>query len=41
MLESKPGAIAWGFQPETFADAPPDFVIGEMGELVARVLNGA
>jgi len=33
--------VAWGFQPETFADAPPDFVIGEMGELVARVLNGA
>jgi len=31
MLESKPAAIAWGFQPETFADAPPDFVIGEMG----------
>ena len=33
--------VAWGFQPETFVDAPPDFVIGEMGELVARVLNGA
>jgi len=33
--------VAWGFQPETFADAQPDFVIGEMGELVDRVLNGA
>jgi len=33
--------VAWGFQPETFAEAPPDFVIGEMGELVDRVLGGA
>jgi phosphoglycolate phosphatase len=32
--------VAWGFQPETFADAPPDFVIGEIGELVERVING-
>src|SRR5579862_6529210 len=31
--------VAWGFQPETFAEAPPDFVIGEMGELVERVLR--
>ena len=31
--------VAWGFQPETFADAPPDFVIGEMGELADRVLS--
>ena len=30
--------VAWGFQPETFAEAPPDFVIGEMGELADRVL---
>lgn len=32
--------VAWGFQPETFAAAPPDFVIGDMGELADRVLNG-
>jgi phosphoglycolate phosphatase len=32
--------VAWGFRPESFAEAPPDFVIGEMGELVDRVLNG-
>jgi phosphoglycolate phosphatase len=31
--------VAWGFQPETFADAPPDYVIGEMGELAERVLG--
>lgn len=31
--------VAWGFQPETFADAPPDYVIGEMGELADRVLG--
>lgn len=31
--------VAWGFQPETFAEAPPDFVIGEMGELADRVLG--
>ena len=31
--------VAWGFQPETFAETPPDFVIGEMGELVERVLG--
>jgi phosphoglycolate phosphatase len=32
--------VAWGFQPETFANAPPDFVVGEMGELADRVLQG-
>jgi phosphoglycolate phosphatase len=31
--------VAWGFQPATFADAPPDYVIGEMGELADRVLG--
>ena len=31
--------VAWGFQPQTFAEAPPDFVIGDMGELVDRVLR--
>jgi phosphoglycolate phosphatase len=29
--------VNWGFQPETFADAPPDFVIDHMSELVRRV----
>jgi phosphoglycolate phosphatase len=29
--------VSWGFQPETFADAPPDFVIDQMSELVAMV----
>jgi phosphoglycolate phosphatase len=31
--------VAWGFQPESFVETPPDFVIGEMGELVDRVLG--
>jgi phosphoglycolate phosphatase len=31
--------VSWGFQPETFADAPPDFVIDHMGTLVERVLK--
>ena len=26
--------VSWGFQPETFAEAPPDFVIDDMSELV-------
>jgi phosphoglycolate phosphatase len=29
--------VSWGFQPETFADAPPDFVIDDMKELVELV----
>lgn len=29
--------VTWGFQPETFADAPPDFTIDQMSELVAKV----
>ena len=29
--------VSWGFQPETFAAAPPDFVIDQMSELVAIV----
>lgn len=29
--------VTWGFQPESFADAPPDFLIDDMRELVARV----
>jgi phosphoglycolate phosphatase len=31
--------VSWGFQPETFADAPPDFLIDNMGTLVERVLK--
>ena len=31
--------VSWGFQPETFADAPPDFVIDAMDALVHRVLK--
>ncbi|MEI9975106.1 MAG: HAD-IA family hydrolase [Ignavibacteriota bacterium] len=31
--------VSWGFQPETFADAPPDFVIDDMSTLVERVLE--
>ena len=31
--------VSWGFQPETFADAPPDFVIDDMATLVERVLG--
>ncbi len=30
--------VSWGFQPETFADAPPDFVIDDMSELVGMVI---
>jgi len=32
--------VSWGFQPETFADAPPDFVIDDMSELVGMVIAG-
>jgi phosphoglycolate phosphatase len=31
--------VSWGFQPETFASAPPDFVIDAMEALVGRVLG--
>jgi phosphoglycolate phosphatase len=31
--------VSWGFQPETFADAPPDFVIDDLGELAEMVLT--
>lgn len=30
--------VTWGFQPETFAAAPPDFTIDHMRALVERVL---
>ncbi len=37
------GAVAcgvrWGFQPETFAASPPDFLIDDMRELAGRLLR--
>jgi phosphoglycolate phosphatase len=30
--------VSWGFQPETFAAVPPDFVIDDMGVLADMVL---
>jgi phosphoglycolate phosphatase-like HAD superfamily hydrolase len=32
--------VSWGFQPETFAEAPPDFVIDDMRALAAMMLDG-
>jgi phosphoglycolate phosphatase len=32
--------VSWGFQPETFVAAPPDFVINDMSELVGMVIPG-
>lgn len=29
--------VSWGFQPETFAAAPPDFMIDDLRELVKRI----
>jgi phosphoglycolate phosphatase-like HAD superfamily hydrolase len=29
--------VSWGFQPESFAEATPDFVIDDLRELVGRV----
>lgn len=31
--------VSWGFQPETFAEAPPDFVIDDMRSLADRILS--
>jgi len=31
--------VTWGFQPGTFAEAPPDFTIDEMSELVGMVIS--
>jgi phosphoglycolate phosphatase len=31
--------VSWGFQPETFAIAPPDFVIDDLRSLAQRVLG--
>ena len=33
--------VSWGFQPETFATAPPDFVIDDLRVLAEMVLEGA
>jgi phosphoglycolate phosphatase len=33
--------VLWGFQPETFAEAPPDFVIDDMRQLAEMVRDGA
>jgi phosphoglycolate phosphatase len=33
--------VTWGFQPETFADAPPDFLIDTMQSHTDRVLASA
>jgi phosphoglycolate phosphatase len=30
--------VSWGFQPETFAAAPPDFVIDDLSELVGMIV---
>jgi len=30
--------VTWGFQPETFAAAPPDFVVEDMEGLLERIL---
>ena len=31
--------VSWGFQPETFVDAQPDFMIDDMRELAASVIS--
>ena len=31
--------VSWGFQPETFEKAPPDFIIHDLGALADRVLG--
>lgn len=31
--------VSWGFQPETFAQDPPDFVVDEMRQLTDRVVG--
>jgi phosphoglycolate phosphatase len=32
--------VAWGFQPETFAQAQPDFIIDDMRRLAEMVIDG-
>ncbi|MEQ1886583.1 MAG: HAD-IA family hydrolase [Bryobacteraceae bacterium] len=31
--------VSWGFQPETFAKAAPDYIVDDLGELAERVLG--
>jgi len=31
--------VTWGFQPETFAQHPPDFLVNTAEELAARVMG--
>jgi len=31
--------VSYGFQPESFAEFPPDLLVNDMGELVDYVLN--
>ncbi|HEX5431462.1 MAG TPA: HAD-IA family hydrolase [Bryobacteraceae bacterium] len=31
--------VSWGLQPETFAAAPPDFIVGDMRLLARRILG--
>jgi phosphoglycolate phosphatase len=31
--------VSWGFQPETFADAPPDFIIDDLRQLAEMVID--
>jgi len=31
--------VGWGFQPDTFAAAPPDVMVGDLRELVGMVLG--
>jgi phosphoglycolate phosphatase len=33
--------VTWGFQPETFAEHPPDFLVDTAEELAARVIGHA
>jgi phosphoglycolate phosphatase len=33
--------VSWGFQPETFATAPPDFIVDDLRALAEMVLEGA
>jgi phosphoglycolate phosphatase-like HAD superfamily hydrolase len=31
--------VTWGFQPETFAENPPDFLINRPEELAEKVIG--
>jgi phosphoglycolate phosphatase len=37
--EVKACGVSWGFQPETFADAPPDFVIDDLRDLAGMIFS--